>query len=210
MIKIENITKKFGDRIIFDNFSLSIEQGESVAIMGESGTGKSTLLNIIGLLDVDYKGKYYILGKDQKNKSWSKRSETIRNNINYLFQNYALVEDETVRNNLLYALYYTKLSVKEKQAIISRTLSEFGLLEHIDKQVYKLSGGEQQRVSLARSVIKTGNLILADEPTGNLDEKNKKIVMEIINEINRKGKTVIIVTHDIEVANQCSRIIYLQ
>lgn len=210
MIEIDNITKKFGDKVILDSFSLSIEQGESVAIMGESGTGKSTLLNIIGLLDVDYEGKYYILGKDQKNKSWRKRSETIRNNINYLFQNYALVEDETVRNNLLYALYYTKLSGNEKQTIISRTLTEFGLLEHIDKEVYKLSGGEQQRVSLARSVIKTGDLILADEPTGNLDEKNKRIVMDIINEINRKGKTVIIVTHDLEVAKQCSRIINLQ
>lgn len=209
MISLKKITKKFGNHLIFSELNLEIQEGELVAIMGDSGAGKSTLLNIIGLLDVEYDGHYLISGQNLKNASWRKKSEFIRSNINYLFQNYALVDDETVMNNLMYALYYSDFSKDEKNEIIRSAMNEVKLINVLDKEVYKLSGGEQQRVSLARLIIKKGNLVLADEPTGNLDTKNKEIVVNILKKLNEMGKTVVIVTHDEYVASNCTRVITL-
>jgi len=209
MISLKKITKKFGNHLIFSELNLEIQEGELVAIMGDSGAGKSTLLNIIGLLDVEYDGHYLISGQNLKNASWRKKSDFIRNNINYLFQNYALVDDETVLNNLMYALYYSDFSKDKKTDIIRSAMNDVKLINVLDKEVYKLSGGEQQRIALARLIIKKGNLILADEPTGNLDTKNKEIVINILKKLNEMGKTVVIVTHDEYVASNCTRIITL-
>lgn len=209
MISLKKITKKFGNHMIFSELNLEIQEGELVAIMGDSGAGKSTLLNIIGLLDVEYDGHYLISGQNLKNASWRKKSDFIRNNINYLFQNYALVDDETVLNNLMYALYYSDFSKDKKTDIIRSAMNDVKLINVLDKEVYKLSGGEQQRIALARLIIKKGNLILADEPTGNLDTKNKEIVINILKKLNEMGKTVVIVTHDEHVASNCTRIITL-
>jgi len=209
MIELVNIKKKFDNNIILDNFNATIEDNEIVAIAGTSGSGKTTLLNILGLLDVEYEGNVVFNGVSFRGKKYKGRNTFIRNNINYLFQNYALIDDQSVVDNLMYAMYYTKYSSKEKNDLIAQTLDEVGLKGMEKKKIYKLSGGEQQRVALARLILKPGNIILADEPTGNLDQTNKIVVLDILHKLNRAGKAVIIVTHDDEIAASCNRIIKL-
>lgn len=209
MIKITNLTKKFGENVIFENLNLEIESGQLVAIIGKSGCGKTTLLNLIGMIDTKYEGKIEydnVMLHSMKN---SQKQKFIRDNINYLFQNYALIDDKTVLENLELALYYEKLSKQKRKAIILKSLEAVGLPMYEEKKVYTLSGGEQQRIALARAIIKKGNIILADEPTGNLDEENRNIVLDNLIELNKQGKTVIIVTHDPYVAEKCNKIISL-
>ncbi|KAF1299419.1 bacteriocin ABC transporter ATP-binding protein [Enterococcus sp. JM4C] len=207
MLTIENLSKKFGENDLFKGFNLEIADGELVAITGKSGSGKTTLLNMIGLIDTVYTGEISNDGQAYQTLSARKQSEFIRYHINYLFQNYALIDDETVENNLLLALYYTKYTKAEKEQAIIESLAKVGLSEQKQNKVFTLSGGEQQRVALARVLLKPGNLILADEPTGNLDDENRDIVLNNLHEQNAAGKTVIIVTHDHDVANACHRII---
>lgn len=205
IIELNNITKKYGDKTIFKDFSLSISQGEMIAITGESGSGKTTLLNIIGLLEPIDSG--VIVVKNHKNiKPNSKASEVmLRNSISYLFQNFALIEDESVQYNLMLALYYVKETKKRKEQIISSALKAVGLESYEEKKIYRLSGGEQQRVAIARSMIKPGNIVLADEPTGSVDPGNRKIIVELLKKMNQDGKTIVIVTHDPYVAQSCNR-----
>ncbi len=207
MIKIKNLSKQFDDKIIFSNLNIIIETGECVAITGKSGCGKTTLLNILGLIDTDYKGDVECNGVSFQSLNNNKKQTFIRDNINYLFQNYALIDDITVYENLELALYYEKISKVEKHKIIVDALTSVGLSDYLNKKVYILSGGEQQRVALARAMIKKGNIILADEPTGNLDEENREIVINNLIEQNKIGKTIIIVTHDPYVAKKCHSII---
>lgn len=209
MIEVKNITKLFKDKAVFEKFNLNIGNGELVAITGKSGCGKTTLLNMIGLIDTVYNGEIEYNGTTLHSLSSRQKQIFIRNNINYLFQNYALVDDSTVYDNLKLAMYYDKIPLKEKNEIIKKSLKEVNLAGYEDKKVYTLSGGEQQRVALARAMIKKGNIILADEPTGNLDEENRNIVLSSLIDQNRLGKTVIIVTHDPYVASKCNRIINL-
>lgn len=207
MISINKVTKNFGDRVLFKELSFTISSGEMVALIGKSGSGKKTLLNMIGLIDFDYDGAIYMNEVEVKMLKNSKRSAFIRENINYLFQNYALVEDEKVSTNLQYALHYTNLTKTQKQDMIEKCLQKVGLGGFADKKIYTLSGGEQQRVALARVLLKPGNIILADEPTGNLDTDNRDVVLNMLEKLNEQGKTVIIVTHDDYVANRCKKII---
>lgn len=209
MIKIEKMSKRFKEKVIFNHFDLEINDGDLVAIVGKSGCGKTTLLNILGLIDFDYDGCVLYDGVNTKQLKKSKRQLFIRNRINYLFQNYALVDDMSVEENMNLALYYEKLSKKEKEDIIKNALASVGLSGYEKKIIYTLSGGEQQRVSLARTMIKRGNIILADEPTGNLDDENREIVLKNLIALNKLGKTVIIVTHDEYIAQKCTRIIEL-
>ncbi|MEG0823006.1 MAG: ABC transporter ATP-binding protein [Erysipelotrichaceae bacterium] len=209
MIEVKNITKLFKDKAVFEKFNLNIGNGELVAITGKSGCGKTTLLNMIGLIDTVYNGEIEYNGTTLHSLSSRQKQIFIRNNINYLFQNYALVDDSTVYDNLKLAMYYDKIPLKEKNEIIKKSLKEVNLAGYEDKKVYTLSGGEQQRVALARAMIKKGNIILADEPTGNLDEENRNIVLSSLIDQNKLGKTVIIVTHDPYVASKCNRIINL-
>lgn len=209
MIDIKELKKNYGRKTVFDGFTLTVEKGEMIAIMGPSGCGKSTLLNIIGLIDNFDEGMYSFQGK-QNIKINSRESEKmIRDKISYLFQNFALVDSQTVEENLLLALYYVKKSKAEKKAMISAALKEVGLPSYESYKVFELSGGEQQRVAVARAILKPSDLILADEPTGSLDDVNKFIILDLLKNLNLKGKTIIMVTHDQEVADVCSRIITL-
>ncbi len=204
MIELVSVTKKYADKNIFDNFSLHINNGEFVAVIGESGCGKSTLLNIIGLLEPVDKGQVCIDGEKNVKPQSSQSVKIIRNKISYLFQNFALVDEETVMYNLMLALRYTKGNKKQR---IKTTLESIGLGGYENKKIYQLSGGEQQRVALARILLKPSKIILADEPTGSLDVNNRNIVIDILRKIQQQGKTVLIVTHDMAVAQMCDKII---
>lgn len=205
MIKVENLEKSFDNKEIIKNFNYEFLDGKITAIVGKSGCGKTTLLNILGLLDTDYKGKVLYDGVLITNES--QRNEFIRNNINYLFQNYALIDNETVEQNLLLALEYEKLSKNVKKEKINEALELVDLNEFNDKKIFTLSGGEQQRVALARVILKKGNIILADEPTGNLDVENADKVMKILKKLKEDGKLIIIVTHSLSLANECDDVI---
>lgn len=209
MIELKNLHKSFGEKVIFKSLNYKIDTGSMVAIIGKSGCGKSTLLNMLGLLDSDYTGTILIDKKDIAKMNEKKKSEYIRNNINYLFQNYALIDNETVEENLLLALTYNKIKKAEKINKINNALKSVGLENYNNKKVYTLSGGEQQRIALARVILKKGNIILADEPTGNLDDNNSKIVMDILKQLQKEGKTIVIVTHNQQIADQCDKVLSL-
>ena len=209
IIELKNIEKSYGDSIILKKFSLIIKEKEMIALTGQSGTGKSTLLNIIGLLEDFDGGEYILCGEKNINPNTSKSSKLIRDNIGYIFQNFALIENETVEYNLNLALKYVKLSRKNKKELILQTLETVGLTSKFKEKVYKLSGGEQQRIAIARVILKPSKIILADEPTGSLDQKNRDIIMGLIENLNNEGKTVIIASHDSHVINRCERIIEL-
>ena len=209
MIKLENVTKTIGKKVILENLSLKINQGDLVAIVGKSGSGKSTLLNLLGLIDGDYSGYYEIFGQKNVPVNSVKSQAIIREHISYLFQNFALIDNETVEYNLMLALKYVKLSKKEKVKKIEEILERVGLPSILHQKVSELSGGEQQRIAVARAILKPSQLLLADEPTGSLDPENRDLVLNFLLDMNKEGKTVIIVTHDAYVAQQCHRVIEL-
>lgn len=209
MIEIKGLNKYFGSKKIFSNFCCNIQDKKMTALVGPSGSGKSTLLNMIGLLDNNYEGKIIYNGEIICHKNQKEKVKFIRNHINYLFQNYALIEDDTVENNLLLALEYEKLSKLEKKKKIREKLSLVGIEGLELRKIYTLSGGEQQRVALARILLKKGDIILADEPTGNLDKKNGDIIINLLQKLKAEDKTIIIVTHDEAIASQCDDVIHL-
>lgn len=210
IIQMEGITKKYGERAILNNFHLTVDQGEYVGLMGESGCGKSTLLNIVGLLERFDEGKLVI--DDNINvRPGSKRANLIlRETISYLFQNFALVEEESVASNLELALKYVKGSEAVKREKIKEALGIVGLDGFEKRKIYELSGGEQQRVAIARIMIKPSKIILADEPTGSLDEKNRDLILDLMEGLNKGGKTIILVTHDKAATRNCSKVITME
>lgn len=189
MIELKDISKSFGDSVLFEQVNLRIEQGEFVVLNGKSGSGKTTMLNMIGGLEDVTSGMISIDGKDVfkfKNQLWLYGEK-----LSFLFQNFALIEHKTVRKNLQ--------MVKKRFAsgvTIEDALRLVGLERKIDQPVYTLSGGEQQRIALARIMIKKCDIILADEPTGSLDRQNADCVMSFLQDFHKNGKTVIMVTHD--------------
>ena len=205
MITLNNISKKYNEKNIVRNFNLKINKGEFISIVGESGSGKTTLLNIIGLLEKQTSGDIVVMGI--KNPTSKELTKLQREFYGYVFQNYALIEEDSVQTNLKLALKYNK--VIDKQAEINRALKLVGLEGYNKKKVFELSGGEQQRLALARIMLKKCEIILADEPTGNLDNKNREIVFNILKDLNKQGKTIVIVTHDNYIANKCDKIIKL-
>lgn len=208
-LKLVNISKDYNNKKIISNMNLSVKEGEMIAITGKSGTGKTTILNIIGLVSKKSEGDLYIF--NQKNIDINSKEAMMlrREYIGYLFQNYALIEDETVKWNLMLPLKYKKLSKKDKEKMIIQTLKRLHLVNLLDNKVYTLSGGEQQRIAMARIMLQGSSLILADEPTGSLDDVNRNDIVELLKTLNEEGKTIIIVTHDNYVAQNCNRIVSL-
>lgn len=209
MIETINLSKSYGNHVVINSLNLKIKEKEMVAIVGPSGCGKSTLLNIIGQIDDQYDGTLLIDEKIMNKLNQSQKEKFIRYHINYLFQNFALIETETVKENLLIGLEYSKLKKQEKNERIAEVLKKVKLEKTLNKKVYELSGGEQQRIALARIMLKPGNIVLADEPTGNLDKDSSLLVMKVLKELQKDGKTIIIVTHSEEIARQCDRIVEL-
>ena len=208
MIEVKNITKAYDENVIFQNYNLKIKKGSMNAIVGKSGSGKTTLLNIMGLLEDSDQGDVYIAGKPVAFQSQD-AVFALRYQISYLFQNFALIEYMNIIDNLMIALEYKDLKKKEKIQCIKEALKQVGL-EGIEKRkVYTLSGGQQQRVALARVIIKDASIILCDEPTGSLDKDNAQDIINILKEMKQQDKTVIIVTHDQSIAQQCDRVIQL-
>lgn len=208
IIKLDNITKKYkNERTIFNKYNLEIEKGEFIGLVGKSGAGKTTLLNIIGLITDISNGNISIDGKKNLSPDSKKSMILRRNTIGYLFQNYGLIEDETVEWNLKLALEYKKMSKSSKQEKIHKLLNEFGLKGYEKKKVYQLSGGEQQRVAIVKLILQESSIILADEPTSGLDENNAQLVMKLLSQLNQKGATIIMVTHDLGLCNYFSRVI---
>lgn len=206
IIELKNITKKYkGGKTIFSNYSLRIDEGEFVGIVGESGAGKTTLLNIIGLITNISSGSITIKKQSNLTPSSKKAMLLRRNTIGYLFQNYGLIDDESVEWNLNLALEYKKLSRSQKKEKIQTLLTKIGLTDYEKKKIYQLSGGEQQRVAIAKLILQESSIILADEPTSGLDNANKIMVMDLLSELNNKGITVIIVTHDATLNNYFSK-----
>ena len=207
IIEVKKLCKAFGEQQVFEDFYADVEENEFVAIAGKSGSGKSTLLNMIGLLDKQSSGDIILFG--EKNiKPFSKRAEKmLKHHIGYLFQNFALVENESVYYNMMLAIENQK--IKDKKTKIAEALKAVGLEGYENKKVYKCSGGEQQRISIARLLIKPCDLVLADEPTGSLDHENKMQIFYLLKELQNKGKTLIVVTHDRELVEIADRVIYL-
>lgn len=209
-VEIMDVTKKYGDRVIFDHINMEIREGEMTALIGPSGCGKSTLLNMIGLLEDLSNGKIRIFGKEIPKINSRKATMLRRNTVNYLFQSSALVGDMTVYQNLMLAMHFVRISQKEKEIRINRMLHEVGLPKMKSAVVNTMSGGEQQRMALARTLLKPGKLILADEPTGALDEKSAEKVFLLLRDLCvMYKKTVIMVTHNMELARKADRVVNL-
>ena len=198
MIIIRGLNKAFGEKIIFSNFNLEIPDGSFVVISGDSGSGKSTLLNMIGGIEKPDSGSIIIEGLNitrLKNKN-----SFFADTVGFLFQNFALLENKTVKENLSLIKKSSRTKVSLKEA-----LNRVGLSKEVNKKVYQLSGGEQQRVALARLMMKKCSVVLADEPTGNLDPDTAWDIMELIQEINRNGTTVVISTHAKEIVDKMQK-----
>lgn len=215
-IVLQDITKKYvtygNVTVALDNVLLEIEQGEMVAVMGPSGSGKTTMLNILGCLDNPTCGEYDLKGSKVGKLNPDDLARIRNQNIGFVFQQFALIDNYTVEENLELPLIYrnkhnrkNKLSKKEISNKIYEVLKSLGIEGHRSKYPSQLSGGQQQRVAIARALLNEPDIIIADEPTGALDQKTGIEVMNLLIDINKKGKTVIIVTHDEKVANYCKR-----
>lgn len=207
MIEIINMSKAFNKKIIFESFNLEVKSGEFIGIVGKSGQGKTTLLNIMGMLEKPDSGIVKIIGKDIHNKK-VKRS-LLRNELGFIFQNYALVDNISVNENLEIALKHKRMNKKQKAEAMSLALEDVGLGSYGKEKVHTLSGGEQQRVAIARLLLKDPSLILADEPTGSLDSENRDIIVSLFQKLHGQGKTIIMVTHDKDLIKFFSRTIQL-
>ncbi|OOM81809.1 lipoprotein-releasing system ATP-binding protein LolD [Clostridium puniceum] len=205
MLELLDINKSYGKKSILKNFSMKVSKNEFITITGKSGSGKTTLLNIIGLLENPDNGTVKIIEKTNPTK---KEIQLLRrNNLGYIFQNYALLENETVKSNLLLAAKYNK---NFKTEMLLDALDKVELNNNIlNEKVYQLSGGEQQRIAIARILLKPCDIILADEPTGNLDEYNKKQIVSILCKMKNLNKTIVCVTHDSYISNISDNTIFL-
>ena len=213
MIKIENLSKVFRtsevETIALNDVSLEIADKEFVSIMGPSGCGKSTLLNILGLLDNPTSGHYYLSGKDVGGLKERERINVRKGNIGFVFQSFNLIDELNVAENVELPLTYLHISARERKQRVADILSRMGISHRAKHYPQQLSGGQQQRVAIARAVVSNPELILADEPTGNLDSKNGKEVMQLLSDLNSSGTTIVMVTHSQRDAGYASRIINL-
>ena len=213
MIKIENLTKVFRttevETIALNKVSMEIHEKEFVAIMGPSGCGKSTLLNILGLLDNPTAGNYYLLGKEVGHLKEKNRTKVRKGNIGFVFQSFNLIDELNVFENVELPLTYLHTPSDERKRRVNEILKRMNISHRIKHYPQQLSGGQQQRVAIARAVITNPKIILADEPTGNLDSKNGLEVMQLLAELNMDGTTIVMVTHSQRDAGFAKRIINL-
>jgi len=214
MIKISDISKeyKMGDNLLLalNKVSININSGEFVAIMGSSGSGKSTLMNIIGCLDVPTNGNYFFKDNDISKFNSNKLAELRNKEIGFVFQNFNLLPRLNALENVTLPLMYSGKSTKQRNDLALKALEEVGLKDRINHRPNQLSGGQQQRVSIARAISGTPNLILADEPTGALDSKTSIEIMKILTSLNQQGITIILVTHENDLAVYANRIITMK
>src|SRR3990170_3509018 len=202
---LESVTKSYGEVNAVKNMNLRIKKGEFIAIMGPSGSGKSTLLNLIGCLDKPTTGKIIIDGENVTSVNSRKLTEIRRDKIGLIFQQFHLVPYLNAWENVMLAQYYHSMPDAQEA---KEALAEVGLIDRISHLPRQLSGGEQQRVCVARALINDPTIILADEPTGNLDEKNEEIVTDIFKKLHSEGRTIVLVTHDVEIGEMAERRIY--
>ena len=193
-VSLRNVNKSFGAHHVLKDVNLDISEGDFICIFGKSGGGKTTLLNIIGTLESYDSGDMSSFAKLNPIKKKKDCELLRRNNIAYLFQNFALVEKMTVEENMKLAVKYNK--AKNKKELIQNALDKMGVGDKLKSKVYELSGGEQQRVAIARNMVKPFDIMLADEPTGSLDDENKQMVMDTLLALNKEGKTIVVVSHD--------------
>lgn len=213
MIKIENLSKVFRTEEVettaLNHVSLHVKEGEFVAIMGPSGCGKSTLLNIIGLLDNPSEGDYYFNGSEVGHLKEKHRTQVRKGNIGFIFQSFNLIDELNVYENVELPLIYLKKKASEKRELVNSILNRMNISHRAKHFPQQLSGGQQQRVAIARAVVAGPKLILADEPTGNLDSKNGSEVMNLLTELNQEGTTIIMVTHSQHDASYAHRVVNL-
>jgi putative ABC transport system ATP-binding protein len=214
MIEIKNLHKSYPigkDKLhVLKGLNLHIKEGEFVSIMGSSGSGKSTLLNIVGLLDVHDEGEFY-LNKQLIEKLDEKKAAILRNKfLGFIFQSFNLITYKTALENVALPLYYKGIGRKERQKIALEYLDKVGLKDRANHIPSELSGGEKQRVAVARALVTEPKVILADEPTGALDSVTSKSVMDLLKKINREGMTVFVITHEEDIAAETDRIVRLK
>ena len=214
MIKLRNVEKSFktgaGETFVLRRISVEIEKGEFVTIMGPSGAGKSTLLSILGMLDGDWRGEYYLHGEPVHAMKPRARIELNKKYIGFVFQQYHLLDDLTVYENLEIPLSYRNVKRKDREAIVADALDRFQIVGKKDLYPSQLSGGQQQLVAVARAIIAEPTMILADEPTGSLHSSQGRMIMDLLAQLNREGTTIIQVTHNEEYAKYGNRIIQLR
>jgi putative ABC transport system ATP-binding protein len=213
MIKLNNITKYYENKsvktFVLRNINLEIKKGEFVSIMGPSGAGKSTLLYIIGMLDTASEGEYYFFDEPVHKMKEKKLTELHKSHIGFVFQQYHLIDELTVYENLETPLLYQKIKASERKGMVADMLDKFNIVAKKDLFPNQLSGGQQQLVAIARAIIAKPKLILADEPTGNLHSEQGKEIMEVLKKLNQQGTTILQVTHSQVNANYGNKIIKL-
>lgn len=213
IIQLKNIKKTYKidklEVLALRNINLEVKAGEFLAIMGPSGSGKSTLMNIIGLLDRPTSGGYLLKGKDVSIKSGWERARIRNQEIGFVFQNFNLLPRQSALNNVILPMVYAKVPPKERKEKAEQILKQIGLEKRLKHKPNELSGGEKQRVAIARALVNEPSIILADEPTGNLDSKSGQEIMEIFKKLNKQGKTIIVVTHEKTIADYTKQTIKL-
>jgi len=212
LIHLESITKVYGtgDGTVaaLQDFSLSVASGESLAVMGPSGSGKSTLMNILGCLDTPTSGRYWFAGQDVSRLNETELAHVRNRRIGFVFQQFQLLPKLSAWRNVELPLLYR--NVRDRRSLALQALEQVGLTNRVDHRPSQLSGGQQQRVAIARALVTNPDLILADEPTGNLDTASSRDVLAVIRELNEQGRTIIIITHDPEVAPVAKRTVHVR
>ena len=211
LIEVQNMYKIYnpGENEVraLDGVSLKVREGEFVAIIGHSGSGKSTLMNMLGCLDVPTKGEYILNGRDVSHLSDDELSEVRNNYIGFIFQGFNLIQNLTAIENVELPLIYRHVDRGERRRLAEEALRKVGLEHRMKHKPAEMSGGQQQRVAIARAIAAAPPLILADEPTGNLDSKSTKDIMEILDELNEQGNTIVLITHDDGIAANAKRVV---